>query len=831
MDIFQNDKSIEIRPSLCDICTGTHCGLNVYVQGEQVVKVEGMQGHPVNDGHLCTKGASNKEYLYRENRIKTPLRRTGPRGSGQFQEISWEEAYEEIAAKLHGFKEKYGPESVIWYAGYSKWFRPWLRRLTHSFGSLNYGDEGSTCHMATHMAWTCIAGQYFLPDLEHNSDLFIGWGYNGMVSEYACARHVMEFQKRGGRLITIDIRDTPTGQKMSDWHIRIRPGTDGALALGLANRLIEHQWYDRAFVERYVSGFEEFCRLAAEYDPEKVSGITGIPTDVIEALARTYAEAKTVSIYTPSASIAHHINGFNSLRAIMALQVITGNIDREGTQLPAWQNLLYCNTGFETKEADFINSLRPTAAREKIATGRFPVWDAYMEEFQLGGLPQQILTGKPYELKALMAFGMNHRIYAQPGKMMEALDKLEFITAVDIQMTELCEHADVVLPACTSLERSEIKGYLGGYLTCTQPAIQPLYQSKPDAQILCELSKHLGLNDPLMEQGYEATQKYILSPLSLTLEELKAAGRPVRVPEWEAYKPGRLLEKGFDTPSGKLELYSTTIQEIRGERKELDPLPVFREGAGKADRLRYPMTFISGARIFNAVHSRLHEGMPKLRSLRPFPTADVHPEDARSKGICEGDDLIIESPAGKIQVKAHLTKTGSPGEVYLFHGYREADANELIPADHVDPYTGFPGYNQFCCDIKKAGSGETKAKPPLPPRNLPKPNEAEQGPKDRFSAVLDPKRCIACGACLMACMDHNDLGPEDFPPGTRMIRPGFRETYQGAAGDDSDGNREEGNRKRKSVSYRCDNCRESARQGVTPACVRTCPFDAIQLSF
>lgn len=698
------ETGIEIKHTLCDICTpGPHCGLDAYVKDGEVIKVEGTPGYPGSNGKLCTKGASNRQYLYRKNRIKTPLRRIGERGEGAFEEITWEEAYQTIAERLNGLKKEYGPESVAWFTGYSKWFRPWLHRMAYSFGSLNYGTESSVCKTATTLAWKIIAGREFRADLANNSDLYMGWGCNVMVNAYPQTNGLRAFKERGGKIVTIDIRDTPTSQQLSDIHLKIHPGTDGALAWGLAHLMIKNGWYDADFVAQHVHGFEEYKAYAEKFTPDETARITGLSVAQIETVAELYGKAKNACIYSPSAAITHHINGFNNMRAIISLQVITGNVDKAGGDVPMYPSLVYHDSGFQTMQHEFIESQYPENCKPHIGAGKYPVWDALVDEFHAIDLARQINQGTPYPVKSVMAFGMNHRMFPEPDKILEALDKLDFLVATDIVMTETCRHADIVLPACTSMERNELKSYPGGFLTCTQRCIEPLYQSKPDTEILCDLARYLDHGDDLMAEGYEATMKYIISNLSTTLEELEAAPLPLRMKEARPVKPGMLRENGFETTTGKLELWSELIAKVGDGRPELNPLPVWKEGFDVASPEEYPLTLIAGARLPNAVHSRLHE-VPTARSLRKVASVDIHPEDAKNVGVKEGDRVKIVTPTGEIEVGVHVTAAGSPGDVYMYHGYAEADVNKLISASHLDPYTGFPGYNQLRCAVKKVGA-------------------------------------------------------------------------------------------------------------------------------
>ena len=246
------DTGIEIKHTMCDICSpGMHCGINAYVKDGKVIKIEGIDGHPANDGKLCTKGLANRQYIYREDRIKTPLRRTGERGEGKFEPISWEEAYKVIAENLNQSKETYGAESVAFYSGYSKWYRQLLRRFCYAFRSPNYGCESSACYTATFMAWKLAAGEQGEPDMEH-SDLFLGWAFNPFYSSYRGAQYAMMRKEQGMKFLIVDTRKTQASEKLADLFLQPRTGTDGALAHAIANVLIQRGWIDKEYIEKMI---------------------------------------------------------------------------------------------------------------------------------------------------------------------------------------------------------------------------------------------------------------------------------------------------------------------------------------------------------------------------------------------------------------------------------------------------------------------------------------------------------------------------------------------------------------------------------------------------
>ena len=262
----------------------------------------------------------------------------------------------------------------------------------------------------------------------------------------------------------------------------------------------------------------------------------------------------------------------------------------------------------------------------------------------------------------------------------------------------------MVLPACTSVERGEMKAYQGGYLTFTKPVIQPLYQSKSDVDILCELARYMDLDDDMLKAGYETCMDWIIDGCGLTVADLKASDLPVKVPiaQWPA-QPGKILANGFHTPSGKFEFYSNTIAAI-DPKFGLDPLPSYRDSLEDQNdpetREKYPFYLCTGARLAHAVHSRVHE-VPWLRSLRPDPTVEIHTADAARLGLRDGDKAAISSPYGEIRMTVKVTSKAKQGVVMALHGYTEANVNELIGRNHLDPYTGYPGFKGMRCNIRK----------------------------------------------------------------------------------------------------------------------------------
>ncbi|MEG1971938.1 MAG: molybdopterin-dependent oxidoreductase, partial [Oscillospiraceae bacterium] len=313
------DTGIEIRRSLCDICSpGAHCGVDLYIKDGKIIKVEGTENHPMNNGKLCTKGAANREYVYREDRIKTPLKRVGKRGEGLFKEISWDEAYDEIAQRLNKTKSEHGAEAVAFFTGFSKWYRPMFRRFAYSFGSQNYGSESSCCYLSAYMAWKVMAGDQANPDMA-NSDLFLGWAYNPYYSNYLAAQKATELKAKGLKFIIIDTRSTPATEKLADLALYPRSGTDGALALCMANILVENDWIDKDFISKYTHGFEEYKEYLKDFNESNVESLTGVPYKDVYKAASMIHESRSMCVKESSAPLMHHKNGFQNYRAIMSL--------------------------------------------------------------------------------------------------------------------------------------------------------------------------------------------------------------------------------------------------------------------------------------------------------------------------------------------------------------------------------------------------------------------------------------------------------------------------------------------------------------------------------
>lgn len=694
---------ITIKKSICTICDPlSQCGLNLYVKDGKIIKVEGSKENPRNEGTLCAKGSATRQYVYNQERLKTPLKRVGPKGSGEFVPISWEEALSTVANKLNEYKSQFGPESVIFYCGYTKWLRPFLQRLAYSFGSPNYLTESSACAEAMGMAQKLIYGTPAPPDVR-NSKCLLVWSANPFYSNTTLARKVLGAKERGTKIIVVDPRVTPMTQK-ADLHLQLKPGSDGALALTMANVIISEGLFDKDFVNDFTHGFDEYRQYVQQFTPEQGERLTGVPIDKIKHAARLYASTKPAAIMPSASSIVHHTNGVQNYRAVFALIGLTGNYDIQGGNFVDPASVLKVPGGFPSREAEFVHVKKEVDMAPKIGKERFPVWSELVDQGHAMHLPEQIATGKPYPLKAMLAFGLNYRMWPNSGRMAEALKELDFFVDVDIFQTESSKLADIILPACTSVERSELRCYPERYLIYTQPAISALEQSRSDSDIICDLAKSLKLNDSLLKAGPEACLDFILEPSGITLAELKKHPAGMSVPHPGELPEKKYLSKGFATPSGKLEFKSILLGKY-AKKYGYTELPFYTPPKYSVEQSPdlakdFPFILNTGSRLPMFIHSRTFR-LPWTRSLMPEAAADLNSLDGERLGISQGDSIRISTPQGAIQVKANLTETVLSGVVHMYHGYAEADVNRLIEGNYLDAISGYPGFKGLLCRVDK----------------------------------------------------------------------------------------------------------------------------------
>ena len=670
------DRIVRTRCRMCH----NECGVLATVRDEVVRKVEGDPEDPVTGGMMCAKGLAMRQYLYHPDRILHPLRRRGPRGSGSWERIGWEEALTQVAGTLGGFKEKFGPESVGMGTGtYRGWFQVFMR-FVNAFGTPNWGEPGMAQCMWPRCNGSALTfgrtGAFALkcPDYDNTRCLMV-WGENPSATFPFRAGQLVEARSRGAKVIVVDPRYTATAAKADLW-LQLRPGTDGALALGMIHVIIEEDRFDREFVAKWCLGFEELRERAREYTPRRAAEITWIPEEKIIQAARMYATTRPASLLA-GVTIDQLMESLHVARALTVLIALTGNVDIPGGN--------YFKPGFgnvEEKELAMADHIPYEKWEARLGFDRYPflcgpqstrtpgahmpsVWDA-------------ILTGKPYPVRAMLLGGTNPIVsYANSQVVGAAMRKLEFIAAIDLFMNETVELADVILPAATWLERSElVSGVHSTYdhLLFRQKVIEPLGESRSDVNILSELARRLGFGEYFWKDEDEYLD-FLLKPMGMTFADLQKKGF-VKVPmRYRKYE-----EQGFRTPSGKAELYSEAMG-----KAGFDPLHHYLEppespfSTPELTR-EFPYILTTGGRSPAFFHTEFRQ-VPWLRSIDPDPLVEINPRTAREKRISEGDWVSVETPRGKIRMRARLTEGIDPRVVSTVHGW-PGDSNDNILTDN-----------------------------------------------------------------------------------------------------------------------------------------------------
>ncbi len=694
-------QGIEIKKSYCDICNqSSHCTIDAYIKDGKIIKMEGAQDSPHTFGMLCPQGAANRQYIYSDERLLYPMKNVGKKGEGKFERITWEEAYSTIAEKLGKCKEEHGAESVAFMTGFEKWFRPTLSRFAAKFGSSNYFTEGSTCQEAHVMTWKLLTGECPGADFR-NTNLLMVWSRNPMYSNFSYNRPLFDAIENGLEVITVDSRVTPLAQR-SKIHLMPRPGTDGALALGMANVIISENLYDKEFIEKYAYGFEEFAELAKEYTPEKVKELTGVDGDLMVKAARMYAKAKPAAMQMSASPIVHHVNGVQNYRSVASLVALCGYYDIKGGNTTNPFTYLHVGSYIPSNEDEY----KSPRVKEPLSIGydRFPIWkELIVDQGQAMALPDAMLNGDPYPIKAAYFAGVNHMMWPDTDYVLKAFQSLDFMVAVDLFMTETCKSADIVLPALSSFEREDVKIFSDSYLQCLDPVIEPMGECRNDIEIMHELVKRLKIDDPLLNMSYAEYMDYMIAPTGITVADIKKNGGMLKcTTNFGSYKERKYETEGFNTRTGKVEFKSKLIEEY-AEEYNLDPLPVYRtleELYPNIDREKYPLLMNSGSRKPQFMHSRTYK-MKWIRDLEPIDAVDINPEDAKKYGFTQGEKVSISTDKGSIDATINITVTVLPGVVHMYHGNVNADVDKLMDKDYLDPLSGFPGFKSFACRIDK----------------------------------------------------------------------------------------------------------------------------------
>ena len=681
---------MEIIKTDCILCVWG-CGINAYVEEGKLVKVEGMAEHPLNQGSLCPRGSHLVDYVYSPDRLKHPMKKE----NGDWKRISWNEALDIIATNLQQVKDKYGARALAIFCGSigveNNELAAFARRFRGAYGTPNFLSVESNCYRSRILAHQLTFGTFLIEEPEKASCVIL-WGHDPDNSKLPLAGKLYQALDKGLELIVIDPKRTPLAKR--GIHIPIRPGTDCALALGMLNVIISENLHDKEFVDKYTIGFDKLVEHIKQYPPERVEEITSVPAADIKRIARIFATAESASIVQGICSLDQQINGLQTNRALAILQVVTGNVDVPG----GWVNVPFPRLG----------SLHIKVDEDPIGTAEHPLfyrlWGRQSPYGQTMYLADAILDERPYPIKALIVTGGNPALtLPDSNKIEQALEKLDFLVVIDLFMTETAEMADIVLPACSFMERSGI-GYVYGvtsgmpYILLRKKVIEPLWECWPDWKFWCELGRRMGYGEYFPWQTDEEVIEHWLKPTGLTIKQLSEQN-PEGV--FFAEKKYDMAKKGeFGTPSGKIELYSQTLAE-----HSYDPLPVHIEPSqspiSRPDLVKeYPLILTTGARILEYTHTQFRN-VPQLRQSAPEPIAEIHPDTAIEYGVADGDTIAVETRKGQIKIKVRTTEDLLPNVVSIPHGWAEANANLLTELEPRDPVTGYTELKALLCRIRK----------------------------------------------------------------------------------------------------------------------------------
>ncbi|MFP3869085.1 MAG: IscS subfamily cysteine desulfurase [Desulfobacteraceae bacterium] len=717
------------RRALCGICPAGCWIIVTYDQEGKITAVRPDEGTPF--GITCKLGLHSPEIVYSENRLLHPLKRKGPKGTYEFERITWDEALEEIARQLQAIKAQSGPEACAVYTGRGSFelamcdvFQPQgvavssASSLLFPFGSPNTMGVGALCYVSMAMIAPHVTmGGMFIDmfsDLEH-AELIVAWGANPATDcpplDY---RRIIEACQRGAELVVIDPRRTLTAKIDGAQWIPIRPGTDGALALALCQVLIEEELYDESFVNKWTHGFADFVRYVQHYRPEVVEVITGVPAATIRSLARRIAQAHGAAPVMYS-GLEYSDSGVQAIRATMVLWALAGQLDVPGGR---------CFTMRENIFPINREGLIPNPEVKKaLGRDRFPVYSLYRGESHANALPEAVLQGRPYPIRSLIILGGSIiTAWPQPQLWRQTLNGLDFLTCIDINFTGDCAYADLVLPAATWYEIESYMTY-GPIFRIRDRVIEPLGEARNAFFIFAELARRLGYGH-LYPQNEAELLRYVLKGSPFTLEEVRAAGGQVQVTpsimQYKKWEKGLLRpdgQPGFDTPTGKLEIASTILEE-----HGYDPLPVYTEPlesplSQPELAQTFPLVFNSGARVTTDFRSQFH-GIPGLVKQRPEPTVMLHTTDAQARGIAHGDRVVVQSPRGQVRMRAIITDDIVKGAIEANMGgggplgpqaWQDCNINDLTDLRY-DPISGFPIYKALLCEVHRApDSGESLA--------------------------------------------------------------------------------------------------------------------------
>ncbi|MDJ0705071.1 MAG: molybdopterin-dependent oxidoreductase [Leptolyngbyaceae cyanobacterium MO_188.B28] len=723
-----NSSTQTIR-SACRMCHGVHQVL-VQLEGDRVVKV--CRDPDSLLGGICPKGAASPELLYHPDRLRYPLRRVGERGENRWERISWDDALDEMAARLSAIKQESGAEYFALTQGTGRPYTDFTNRFANAFGTPNFTGVAHNCMTPRALASLFTTGSLMPPMSDY-------YGFGGQTPAclmlWGCnVTEIGSVQGIGGdvvnrilgqvqQVIVIDPRRTATARRATQW-LQIRPGTDGALALAMIHEIITENLIDHDFVQRHTTGFAELTAYIQPYTPEWAADITRIPAEQIRRAAGAYATTKPGAIQWGSA-IDMSACSFQTARSLMILRAITGNLDKPGSDVfwmpppgvklkSLFMNLeragrLFLPLGKVGRAVDSIHANQQTSWLRRLVfagldvlkdrfytqimerSARKPPAAQFMmfQKLKQGRYPlcpivhpptfwRSIVTGDPYRIRALWIMGSNPLLNTTNSREVEtALKSLEYLVVSDLFLTPTAQLADLVLPASMWLEQDDVVNYMKQWCVLARRKVAQVGETRDDREVMIQLAHRLGLHKAFPWANYAEFLEEILAGTGLSFEQFCERGMLMGEMRYEKYK-----EQGFQTPDGKVQLICRELESL-----EVSPLPVYREPpltpiSAPDVAADYPLILTSGAKTVFFFHSEGRQ-IPSLRRRQPNPLVDIHPETASSLGIAEDDWVWIETPRdGQRPVGDH--------RVRMKVRFSEGLAKDVVSAQHCWWYPEAP---------------------------------------------------------------------------------------------------------------------------------------------
>jgi len=683
-----------IVDTVCRLCSSC-CPIEAFVENSRLVGARRKSFLDPDKRLTCAKLAAAPEIVYSPKRLTVPLIKNED-GSG-FREAGWNEAFDLVAARFHRHRQESGPQSVAWLRGMAAdWGAPWdyPNRLMHVFGSPNTIGNGSICFVARDFAHSCTYGSMAYPEAK-SARCIIVWGKNDGDTALGAAEGIHWAKEQGATLIVIDPVQTALARKADIW-LQIKPGHDGLLAMAMINEIIEANLHDVEFVEQYTVGFDALKKTAAQFPADKVAETLWLSPGQIRQVARLYATAKPAAIIDGN-GLDMHREVFDTTRAVAMLRALTGNLDKPGGDvLP--QPIPVRNIQLRERLDDTILPI----------THQYPLFNTFSETWgnQVQGcVVDAILQESPYPVKMVVVQSGNPLVtMADSIRTRAAFAKLETLVVIDMFMTETAKLADVILPAASCFEKTQLnRASIRNNPIILQNAVIPTVgDSWPDWKIVFELGRRLGFAAEFPWQTAEEAINYQLEPAGVTVEDLRLHGKTgLRI---EDLRYEKFRANPFRTPSGKVEFFSRRLAEAG-----LSGVP-FENGFGDSpisfaeQSEDYPVLGISGSRDIRFTNSQFR-AIPSLIKDGADCLVDIHPDDAARHEFAEGERIRIATPKGAVEMTVRLSTVVRPGMVRLAWGWGDydprANLNILTSDDKRSRSTGTSTSRSFMCRLSK----------------------------------------------------------------------------------------------------------------------------------